>query len=411
MHYEMTNLTDDMPAILVPRPNTPRMTLAVAMRGGVSRETEAGTAKMASRLLEKGTERRSTEELARELDERAIDVRTLVLADSMVLAAAFINRELDAALELVEDMLFHSTFADFEKEREKLTGEIQAALDHPGELAQDLLARALFGDHPYGHSSTRVLEEVGGLRQDRVREWYYQGLSPDRMNLVLVGDFVPEEVLPKLSATFANLAKRRIDITPPSIAPVEGDRLVTRARPNAQQAQVLRGWYAPPLGSDRQAGMTVMNTILGGGGLSSRLFVELRDKQGLAYSVRSQYTTMRLTGQFTVAIGTSPENIARARQGFADQIARLQQEPITPDELEFARGRLAGTFVLGHETNSQYCLDMAINHINCLPLDYSEQLMQRTQEVTIDDVQAAAQSITSPSVTAIVAREDALPAA
>ena len=409
MHYEMTNLTDDMPAILVPRPKTPRMTLAVAMRGGVSREAGAGTAKMASRLLEKGTERRSAEELARELDERAIDVRALVLADSMVLAAAFINRELDAALDLVEDMLFHSTFADFGKEREKLTGEIQAALDHPGELAQDLLTRALFGDHPYGHSSTRVLEEIGELQQDRVREWYYQGLSPDRMNLVLVGDFVPEDVMPKLSAAFANLAKREVDITPPPIAPVEGDRVVTRARPNAQQAQVLRGWYAPPAGSDRQAGMTVMNTILGGGGLSSRLFVELRDKQGLAYSVRSQYSTMRLTGQFAVAIGTSPENIARARQGFADQIARLQQEPITADELEFARGRLAGTFVLGHETNGQYCLDMAINHINGLPPDYSEQLMQRTQEVTIDNVQAAAQSVASPSVTAIVAREDALP--
>jgi len=155
--------------------------------------------------------------------------------------------------------------------------------------------------------------------------------------------------------------------------------------------------------------MTVMNTILGGGGLSSRLFVELRDRQGLAYSVRSQYITMRLTGEFVVAIGTSPENIARARLGFAEQIARLQQEPITPDELDFAHGWLAGAFVLGQETNSQYCLDMAINHINGLSPDYSERLQRRTREVTIPDVQVVAQSITPPSVTAIVAREDALP--
>jgi len=409
MHYEMMNLIDGMPAILAPRVNTPRMALAVAMCGGVSREARAGTAKMAGRLLEKGTERRSAEELARELDERAIDIRPLVLADSLVLAAAFINRELDAALDLVEDMLFHSTFADFDKERDKLTGETQAALDHPGELAHDLLTRTLFEGHPYGHSSTRVLEEIGELQADSVRAWYYNGLSPDRMNLVLVGDFTPQEVAPKLSAAFANLAGREPVLTAPPLTPLEGDRVVTRAHPNAQQAQVLRGWYAPPLGAEEQAAMTVMNTILGGGGLSSRLFVELRDRQGLAYSVRSQYITMRLTGEFVVAIGTSPENIARARLGFAEQIARLQQEPITPDELDFAHGWLAGAFVLGQETNSQYCLDMAINHINGLSPDYSERLQRRTREVTIPDVQVVAQSITPPSVTAIVAREDALP--
>jgi len=409
MQYELTNLPDGMPLILVPRPNTPRMALAVAIGGGVAREPLAGTAKMAGRLLEKGTERRSAEELAREMDERAIDVRPLVLADSMIVVAVFLNRELDNALDLLEDILFHSTFADFEKEREKLTGEIQASLDHPGELAHDLLTRAMFAGHPYGHSGTRVLEDIGKLRRDDARSWYYNGLNPQRMNVALVGDFTPEAVTPKLSAIFANLANHIPGSTAPPVTPRTGDRVVTQARTNAQQAQVLRGWYAPPVGSEQQAAMTVMNLILGGAGLSSRLFTELRDKQGLAYSVRSQYVTMRLAGEFVVSIGTSPENIARARRGFAEQITRMQQDPITPEELDFARGRLSGTFVLGHETNSQHCLDIAVSQINGLPPDYSEQLTRRTQKVTIPEVQAAAQAITSPSITAIVAREDALP--
>jgi len=409
MQYEITTLTDGMPAILAPRANTPRMAIAVAIGGGAAREPLAGMAKMAGRLLEKGTERRSAEELAREMDERAIDIRPLVLADSMIVVAVFLNRELDNALDLLEDILFHSTFTDFEKEREKLTGEIQASLDHPGELAHDLLTRTMFAGHPYGHSGTRVLEDISKLRQDDARAWYYNGLNPQRMNMVLVGDFTPEEVTPKLSAIFANLAGREPEPTAPPVTPPAGDRVVTQARANAQQAQVLRGWYAPPVGSEQQAAMTVMNLILGGAGLSSRLFTELRDKQGLAYSVRSQYVTMRLTGEFVVAIGTSPENIARARQGFTEQIARMQQESITSEELDFAHGRLGGSFVLGHETNSQYCLDMAVSQINGLPPDYSEQLTRRTQEVTISEVQAAAQSITSPSVTAIVAREEALP--
>jgi len=409
MQYEQTELAGGVTAILAPRANTPRMALAVAIQGGVACEPTPALAKMAGRLLEKGTERHSAEELARALDERAIDVRQIVLADSIVVSSAFLNRELDTALDLVGDMLLHSTFMDFEKEREKLTGEIQAALDHPGESAQDLLNRTLFAGHPYGHTSTRMLEELPTLPPDSVRAWYYNGLHPKQLAVVLVGDFSPDEVAPRLDAFLAGLPGRESACTPPPVTPVTEDRLVVRPRANAQQAQVLRGWYAPPIGAEAQAAWTVMNTILGAGGLSSRLFVELRDKQGLAYAVRSQYATMRLCGEFLVAIGTSPENMQRVQQGFAEQIARMQNEPITPAELDFARGRLQGSFELGHETNGQYCLDMAVNTINGQSPDYSEQLLRRTQDVTIAQVQTAAQQVTGPSVTAIVAREEVLP--
>lgn len=153
-----------------------------------------------------------------------------------------------------------------------------------------------------------------------------------------------------------------------------------------------------------------MNTIFGAGGLSSRLFTELRDRQGLAYSVRSQYMPFRQIGEFVISIGTSPDNIARARQGFTDQLTRIQQEAITHEELQFAKGRLAGSFVLSHETTSQQCLDLSLNHINGLPPDYGTQLLHAVEGVVPDDVQAAAQLIAGPSVTAIVAPEEALPA-
>lgn len=410
MAYELTELTGGIPAILSPMLNTPRTALAVAMGGGASREGLSGTAKLAGRLLQKGTERRNADELARELDERAIDIREVVLADCLVVVAIFLTREFDAALELLEDMLFHSTFTDFAKEKDKLIGETQAALDHPSEMAHDLLNRTLFAGHPYGHTGTRVLEEVDNLNADAVRRWYYDGLMPGRMNVTLVGNIAPQAVVSHLSDIFGNVPAREPATPTPAPERVEGDRVVTKARANAQQAQVYRGWYAPPLGADIQPAMAVMNTILGAGGLSSRLFVELRDKQGLAYSVRSQYIPMRQCGEFLVSIGTSPENIAKARQGFADQIARLQNEPITQDELDFARGRLHGVYVLGHETASQRCMDMAISHINGMPPDYGEQFLTRIDQVTIPEVQAAAQTITAPSVTAIVAREDALPA-
>jgi len=189
---------------------------------------------------------------------------------------------------------------------------------------------------------------------------------------------------------------------------LDNSRVVTQARPEAQQAQIYQGWYAPAVGAVTQPAMAIMNTILGGAGLSSRLHTELREKQGLAYAVHSQYIPMRLSGQFLVYIGTSPENIEKAREGFAIQISRLQQETITLDELRYAKGRLRGSYVLAHETTSQRCLDMAISHSNGLAPDYSEQFLRLIEGVTVAEVQAAAQHIVSPSVTAIVASEEVI---
>jgi len=409
MHYEITEFYTGLTAILSPVPETPRMALAVVIKGGISREPVPGMAKLANRLLLKGTETRSAEALAYELDARAIDLHEITLADCSVLLASFLNRELHVALEILEDILFHSTFADFEKERTKLMGEVRASLDMPAEQAQDLLIRTLFAGHPYGNTGTRLLEEAQILDQDGTQQWFLDMLNPREMNITLVGDFAHDEVLPTLDDTFADLIARAPALPIPAVKPLPVERLVTQPRPDAQQAQIYQGWLAPAVGSTEQAAMAVMNTILGSSGLSSRLFSELRDKQGLAYSVHSQYVPMRQVGDFIVSIGTSPENIAKARNGFAEQITRMQNEPVTLSELEQAKGKLRGTFVLSHETNRQRCMDMAINQLNGLGPEYSAQLLERIEGVTTDEVLAAAQRIAPPSVTAIVAREDALP--
>ncbi len=155
MQYEITHLFTGLPVILSPQPGAPRMSLVVAMHGGVIREPVAGMAKMASRLLLKGTERRSAEALARELDERAIDLHEIVLADCSLLQAVFLNRELPDVLDILQDVLQHSTFVDFGKEAEKMRGEIRASLDFPAELAQDLLGRTLISGSslwPFRHA-------------------------------------------------------------------------------------------------------------------------------------------------------------------------------------------------------------------------------------------------------------------
>ncbi len=322
--------------------------------------------------------------------------------------AIFLNSELPAVLDIMADLLQHSTFADFQKELVKLEGEVRASQDMPASLANSLLISTLFEHHPYGNTGLRFLQQMGELDENLVRDWYIRGFTARRMNVTAVGDFQPDEMRARLAETFGGIPD---GAAPPSVAPpaaLTEDRCVSAARPDAQQAQVYQAWYAPALGSKAQPAMVVMNTILGGGGLSNRLFQHLRDRQGLAYSVSSQYVPLRDAGEFIASIGTSPENILRARTGFAEQVALMQDELITADELVHAKGRLRGSFVLSHETTAQYCQDIAINHINGLGPDFTARLLQRIEGVTIADVQAAAQRLQPPTVTAIVACEEAL---
>jgi zinc protease len=403
MEIIRSELFSGLPLLLSPLPGAPRMALAVAVPGGIARETVPGIAKLSQRLLLKGTDTRSAEALAAELDERAIELRELALTDCAVLLAIFLPRELSAVLTIVTDILLHSTFVEVAKEREKLLGELRASLDLPGEQAEDLMTRTLFPTHPYGFTGTRILSALATFEEPEiVRAWHQTGLVPTQMRLALVGEFDPAALIRRLDEAFAELPARTDGWAATPLAPIADDQLVLESRPDAQQAQVMQGWYAPPLGDPTHAAGAVMNAIFGGGGLSSRLFRELRDKQGLAYSVRSQFQLLKQVGKVVCAIGTSPENVVRARRGFAEQLARLQQEPVTAEELQAAIGRLAGAFVLGRETASQRCLEMVVNECYGVGAEYNTRLVQAIRAVSIADVQGAAQRLIPPTVTAIV---------
>ncbi len=402
---QTATLSSGLPVLFQYARKTPRIALAVTFAGGKMREVTPGTAQLAGHLLLKGTATRSAEALAQELDAHAIALQDMVLCDLSSLSAVFLNRELAHTLEIIHDILTASTFADFAKEKVRLLGAINTALDVPRELAGDLLNAALFAGHPYGNTGTAIMDAAERLDVAQVRQLISAEQYPQGMNITLVGDVPLDEILPLLETAFGSLTAGVPVAEPAPPAALTEDILVRRVRPDAQQAQVFQGWHAPALGSPQQAAFSVMNTILGVGGLSSRLFRELRDKQGLAYTVRSQYALMRQVSEFSVTIGTSPENIEKAQRGFTEQIVRMQQELVSDDELSGAKGRMRGSYVLGHETNSQYCQDYSFKHITGVGPDYGARLLEKIETVTKEQVQAAAQLLTGPSATVIVAPE------
>lgn len=412
MSFETTELTNGLPVVVSPAPGTPRVAICVAIRGGARTQDAPGVAGLATRLLLKGTRTRTAEQIAEEIDRRAIELDEISGSEHLMLRATCLNSQLEATLELMADLLQNSTFADFPKEAARLAGEIQSHLDQPRERARDLFMRTLFPGHPYGHTGTLVLQHLSSLDADRVRAWYFRQLSARQMNCVVVGDVSPDWLVPRLEARFGGIPARDGGPSePPLPAPVP-PVTATEAKAEAYQAQVYQGWYAPGFHSSDRAPLAALNTVLGAGGLSSRLFVELRDRQGLAYTVRSGYSAFSDAGVFSLYIGTSPGNIQRAIAGFREQVDRLRNERIPEGELDHAKGHLEGEYVLSHETNLQRCTDYAVHHIVGLGLDYSARFLAEIRAARTEDLQRVAQQYLSPDpVTAVVATQDALAAA
>lgn len=412
MKFETTELSNGLPVIVSPAPGTPRVAICISMRGGSRTEPRPGIAGLAARLLLKGTKKRSAEEIALEMDSRAIDLDEISGAEHLMLRATCLNSQLDPTLDLMQDLLANSTFEDLPKEAAKLAGEIQASLDQPRERARDLFLRTMFPGHPYGATGTEVLKALPGLEVEQVRTWYGHQWGAGNMNIVVVGDVSPDHLVPRLEERFGAVPAHGGDLKAPEVPKVPRPVIATEVKAEANQAQVYQGWYAPGYGDGGRAALSALNTILGAGGLSSRLFVELRDKQGLAYTVRSGYSTFTDVGLFSMYIGTSPDNIQRAIEGFGQQVARLYEEEIPESELEHAKGHLQGEFVLSHETNTQRCTDFAIHHILGLGLDFTARFLEEVIAVRPEDMRSVAQKhLSSPPVTAVVATAEALGAA
>ena len=284
--------------------NTPRIALSINF-SIIEPETNAGEYLLMNRLLLKGTEKYSSEELSILLDENAIELSTEMKYDYLRFRFVALNEDFQQALEILSDIIQNSTFAEFEKEKTKLKGEIMAELDSAKVKVSDLFTKTIYKDHFYGHSYTEVLEGIDRVTFDDVKIAYKKIIETSAKTLVLVGDFdynSTEELLNKHIGCLA--------ISSDLSSKIEATKAITNEyveliKEDAQQAQIIQGWLIDSFNSSLCAKYAVMNNILGSSGLSSRLFVNLRDKQGLAYTVRSQYDTMLHSAIFNMYIGTT----------------------------------------------------------------------------------------------------------
>lgn len=381
-------LNDNLTVICKNASNTARVALTCFVNIDRAEKTP-GVYSMLNRLFLQGTKTRSAEQLAEEIEQNALDLYSEMKSDYWKFSALCLKEDLDKAFELMSDIMLNSTLHEFNKEMFKMKGEIIASLDSPAVRARDGFVENLYKGHQYGHTGTVILENIDKITKADVEAAYADVFLPAHKVFSVVGDVEEKEVSDLFKKYFSGIkaSENSKNMEAPTL---KAPKIVKIEKEDAQQAQIYQGWLVPAGKSEDSPAITVLNTILGSSGLSSRLFLELRDKKGLAYTVRSMYSKFRETGDFRVYIGTEPKNIKTSLDGFKVEIDKLKQTLVSEQELEAAKNNYIGKIQFITETNQQQSSTIAFDEFDGLGYDYMQKRLDKIRAVTPEDVKRVA---------------------
>ncbi len=402
---------DNIDIILQNTKNTPRMAVCTYFSLDIP-EKYAGVYTLFSKLLLKGTKTRSAEDLANIIESNGIETSVKCKQDYIKVSTLFLNEDFDLALDVLSDILQNSTFENFEKEVFKSRGEIVSDLDSPQVKASDALIEKIYENHYSGNSLSKTLNDVDKIQKQDVVDVLSQIMNSKKV-ISIAGDFNDEEKLVDYIVKKFNFMKSSESVSKISDIPAlnlpNRDEIIKIVKNDAKQAQIFKGMIVDTQFSEDYPKIVVMNNILGSSGLSSRLFVELRDKQGLAYTVRSALEPLRHSSLFYFYIGTEPKNIEKSLEGFKIEAGKMAKDYVSDIELSGAKENILGRLEYFSQTNMQLASIAGYDYIMGLGLNYEEKYKEMLNKVTKEDVLNIAQKyLLNPAVISVLAPEEYL---
>ncbi|HKW90248.1 MAG TPA: pitrilysin family protein [Methylomirabilota bacterium] len=380
---------------------TPVVAASLFVRVGSRWETEdnAGITHLLQQVLLKGTTQRSALEIAETAEALGGGISASADMDFSEVRATALARSWKKMLALMADVALRPTLpeSEIDGERRNMLTALRSRQDQPFPLAMDTLMSRVYGDHPYGRpvlGRPAALERIDrGALVAHHRRFY----RAPRMILSVSGDVAAAEVLSEIVRLFADapLGDGGPDPAVPT-ATARADRTVL-VKP-AAQAQVLTAFLAPPAAHGDYAAVKVLATALGGG-MAGRLFTEVRDKQGLAYSTGGAYPSRLGPGVLFTQLGTAPANQARAEAAVLAELDRIRREPLTAAELARAKAYLLGQFELDRRTNARLAWYDAFFEALGVGPDFADRYARAVEAVTVEDVQRVARTyLTTPTI-------------
>ena len=381
--------------IVRPEPGIPLVALRGAFVGGSRHETEAtcGLHHLLARTLTRGTPSLDAEQVSHLLDELAGSLSAAAGRNSLSVRSEFLSRHLQRGFRLFADVVLRPTLpaSELERERQLVLQDISTRDDKPSGLAFHLFHQALFERHPYRLQVGGEAASISSLTRETLLAHHAQWVVPSRLTLAVVGDVDVQEVVDLAEECLAGSSSTALpepvladEPPPPSL------RVKVRELPRAQ-VHLVTGFRGVTLRDPRRRALEVLSTVLSGQG--GRLFVELRDKQSLAYSLSSYSVEGLEPGYFAVYIGTSPEKVPGALAGIRAELQKIRDTRITGAELERARQHIVGAHEIGLQRNGARAGLLALEAAYGLPVQDVKAFAEEVMAVTAEEVRAVAEQV------------------
>jgi zinc protease len=390
-------LNNGLKVLLVENPSLPTVSMTASVLTGARYDPEpsAGLAIMVSRLLDEGTERRTSLEIADAIESVGGAIETDGSFERIIATAGVLNRDVDLGLDLLSDLLIRPIFPQdyVDKEKERTLSEIMSAQDRPQVVAGWAFNELVYQDHPLHRPSHGYPHTVARLTRSDLLDFHSRYFVPNNVILSIVGDFRSTELLPKIEKAFGGWEAKPV-VFPTYPEPVR--QTVKRVKfitMPAQQLNIYLGHLGITRTNPDYYALQVLDTILGGGaGFTARIPQRLRDELGLAYTTFASITMTAGSdpGRFIAFIGTSPANMKLAVDGLLSEIRRIIEEPVTTQELQNAKDYLTGSFVFAFESSPQIARFLVHAEIFGLGFDYIDKYPQYVRDVTVGDISRVA---------------------
>ncbi len=344
-------------------PHRASIAIGVWLRAGARDEPGplAGITHFLEHMLFKGTERRNAYDISRSLESLGGHLDAFTAREHVCYYGRALDEHLPQAIDVLADVIGHSTLAEAEVTREKevVREEIASYEDSPEDKVQDLLAEALWGADPLGRPILGSTESVESFTSPVLQDFYRERYHPGNLVVAVAGSFDPAWLENAVWSGFD--APQGADLPVAIARGHEPPRTVYLSR---DVNQLHLGLARPGLRHEDEARyrLAVLNAIVGGG-MSSRLFQTLREQHGLAYSVYSSTESYRDTGMITIGLGVKPERGPEALERLRVELTRLAEEGPTEDELESGRAQIRGSLLLGEESVSNHMYHQALDEM------------------------------------------------
>ncbi len=391
----LTVITESMPQVR-------SVSVGIWMKTGSRRENPElnGISHFIEHMLFKGTKNRSAEQIARSVDSIGGHLDAFTAKECVCFNTKVLDEHVPIAFEVLSDLVQNPLFneEDIARERGVVLEELKMDEDNPDYLVHEIFTQNFWKDHPLGKPILGTRDTVKRLEQKALDDYFRRCYVPNNMIISAAGNLEHQQLVDLVRKWFTSV-KPRADETPDP-APLAHSRITLRNKKDLEQVHLCLGVPSYPLPHERRYACYVLNTLLGGG-MSSRLFQNVRERLGLAYAVFSELNPYRDAGCLSVYAGTSGESAHQVVDLILREFRDLKANPVTPEELRRAKDHLKGSLMLSLESTTSRMSNLARQEMYFGKFFSLDEIADRIERVTSEELQEIAHEFFLPQQIAV----------